>query len=65
MARLGDTLASSSDNGLKEEAERDRAQAAGLPPGSERDALIRKARRTDTAAHIGEWASSPGLRSPD
>jgi hypothetical protein len=32
--------------------------------GSERDALLRKARRADTAAHIDDWANSPGLQPP-
>jgi hypothetical protein len=64
MARLGDKLASSSGDRLKQEADRDRAQAADLPPGAERDALLRKARQADTAAHVDQWASSRGLRSP-
>jgi hypothetical protein len=33
--------------------------------GAERDELIKKARRADTAAHLDEWASSPGLQSPE
>jgi hypothetical protein len=36
-----------------------------LPPGPQRDALLRKARQAETAAHADKWASSPGLRSPD
>jgi hypothetical protein len=65
MARHRDKHASLFDERLKQEAVRDRAQAADLPPGAERDALLRKARQADTAAHIDEWASSPGLRSPN
>jgi hypothetical protein len=39
--------------------------AAGkLPPGPERDALLKRARVANTAAHINEWANSPGLRGP-
>jgi hypothetical protein len=40
--------------------------AALLPPGAERerDELLRKARRADTATHLKEWADSPGLRAP-
>jgi hypothetical protein len=41
-----------------------RAQAANLKPGSERDALLRRARQADTAAHLDEWANSAGLQSP-
>lgn len=44
------------------EIARDEAQA--LPPGKERDALLKKARQLDTASHINEWLSSPGLRPP-
>jgi len=32
--------------------------------GLERDELLRKARRADTAAHIDDWANSPGLQPP-
>ena len=39
-------------------------QAAKLPPGPERDALIRKARQADTASHLDDWANSPGLQPP-
>ena len=41
-----------------------RGQAAKLPPGPEREALVKKARQADTAAHINDWANSPGLQSP-
>jgi len=39
-------------------------QAAKLPPGPEREALIKKARQADTASHLDEWANSPGLQPP-
>ena len=42
-----------------------REKAALLRPGPEKDALLRKARQADTAAHIDDWANSPGLRPPD
>jgi hypothetical protein len=41
-----------------------RDKAAKLRPGIERDQLLKKARQADTAAHLDEWANSPGLRSP-
>jgi hypothetical protein len=41
-----------------------RAEAVALPPGRERDALIRKARQDDTAAHMNDWINSPGLKPP-
>lgn len=39
-----------------------KAEASELRPGPERDALLNRARIADTAAHIDEWANSPGLR---
>ena len=41
-----------------------RAKAEALPPGMERDHLLKKARQTDTASHLNEWAYSPGLQPP-
>jgi hypothetical protein len=41
-----------------------REEAAKLPPGVEQDDMLRKARQADTAAHLDEWANSPGLQPP-
>ena len=41
-----------------------REQAGKLPPGPEREALLKKLRQANTAAHIEEWANSPGLKPP-
>jgi len=41
------------------------AQVAKLKPGAEKEALVRKIRQLDTAAHMSEWLSSPGLRPPE
>jgi hypothetical protein len=49
---------------LSEEAKRLRDEAKLLPPGAERDELIRKARRAETTAHLSEWLNSPGLQPP-
>lgn len=49
---------------LAQEAERLRTEAEELPPGYDREMLLRKARQTDTASHINEWLSSPGLQAP-
>lgn len=49
---------------LLQEAQRDRERAETLPPGIEREALVKKARQSETAAHIDEWLSSPGLQPP-
>ena len=50
---------------LAKEAERFRQEAESKPPGQERDDLLRKAHQAETAAHMSEWLSSPGLKSPE
>jgi len=40
-----------------------REEARQTKPGVEREALLRKARQTETAAHIDEWLRSPGLNA--
>ena len=45
-------------------AEQTREEAQKLPPGRARDAMLKKARQLETACHMSEWASSPGLRPP-
>ena len=45
-------------------AEAIREQAARLPPGPERDEMIKRASQADIAAHLDDWANSPGLRPP-
>jgi hypothetical protein len=45
-------------------AEEIREKASRLRPGPERDALLKRASRADTASHIDEWANSPGLQPP-
>ena len=52
------------DQRLEEQAKRLRKEAQGTPPGVEREKLVRRARQTETAAHIQEWLSSPGLQPP-
>jgi len=41
-----------------------REKASHLRPGPEQDALLKRARQADTAAHIDEWANSSGLQPP-
>jgi hypothetical protein len=41
-----------------------RAEAEQPRPSPEKDALVKKARRADTAAHLDDWANSPGLQPP-
>ena len=52
------------DQRLKEQAKRLRQEARGIPPGVERDRLIRRARQAELAAHMSDWLSSPGLQPP-
>ncbi len=40
------------------------ALAKSLPVGKEREELLRKARQLETASHVNEWLSSPGLKPP-
>jgi cell division protein FtsB len=40
------------------------AQVAKLKPGPQMDALRKKIRQLETASHMNEWLSSPGLQSP-
>ena len=47
---------------LAEEAKRLREEAKLLPPGAQRDDLIRRARQAETGPHITEWLTSPGLQ---
>jgi hypothetical protein len=47
---------------LEQMAEHCRQKAAHLPPGSERDELMRKVRQAETAAHLSELVLSPRLK---
>jgi hypothetical protein len=49
---------------LTTEAANLRKQAEGLPAGIRREELMRKASQADTASHMNQWLSSPGLQSP-
>jgi hypothetical protein len=49
---------------LEEDAQQVAERAKRLPPGKERDALLKKARMDEVAAHLSEWLSSPGLQPP-
>nr|WP_082190788.1 hypothetical protein [Bradyrhizobium pachyrhizi] len=52
------------DEHLEEPAKRLRKEARGIPPGVEREKLIRQARKAEAAACVQEWLSSPGLQAP-
>jgi hypothetical protein len=40
------------------------AELAKLKPGPQMDAVRRKIKQLDTASHLSEWLSSPGLQPP-
>jgi hypothetical protein len=53
------------DERLTQQARQIRTQAEALPQGSrEREGLMRKARQADTASHMNDWLTSPGLKPP-
>ncbi len=41
-----------------------REEANTLPPGPDRDQLLKKLRQAETAMHLEDWANSPGLQQP-
>ncbi|MCP3397747.1 MULTISPECIES: hypothetical protein [unclassified Bradyrhizobium] len=50
---------------LAEEARRFKEAAEEQPPGSKaRELLLRRARQAETASHMNDWLSSPGLAAP-
>jgi hypothetical protein len=61
MERLRSRHATSFEEQLAENAAKAKARADALPPGPEREELLRKA---DIALHVNDWLSSPGLQSP-
>jgi hypothetical protein len=47
------------------EAQRFKQAAEEQPPGSmARELLLRRARQAETALHVNDWLSSPGLTPP-
>jgi hypothetical protein len=49
---------------LVQDVEHLKAQLAMTPPGPERDHLVKRIRQNETAAHIDQWLTSPGLQPP-
>jgi hypothetical protein len=50
---------------LEQMARHCREKAKTLPPGIEREEMVRKARQAETASHLTQWVGSPGLRPPE
>ena len=46
------------------EAQRLRNEAQSIPPGYKRERLGRKARQAETAYHMMDWITSPGMQPP-
>jgi hypothetical protein len=49
---------------LAEDTEQLRKQAKTLQPGAALDHVQKRIRQNETAAHLSEWLTSPGLRPP-
>lgn len=49
---------------LLDAARQARELARDLPPGKERETLLRSAHDNEAAARISRWITSPGLKSP-
>jgi hypothetical protein len=41
-----------------------REQAKNMKPGVALDQVLRRIRQNETASHMSEWLSSPGLQTP-
>ena len=52
------------ESNIAAEKKRLEAEAARLKPGPKLDAILAKISQLDTAIHINEWISSPGLQPP-
>jgi len=48
------------DQRLRQAAGAAREAAGKLPEGQQRDALLRKAKQAETAAHLNEWLNQAG-----
>jgi hypothetical protein len=52
------------DENIAAEKAKLEAQLAQLKHGPQMDAVRKKIRQLETASHMSEWLSSPGLQSP-
>lgn len=52
------------DRDWKTQAAAALSEAARLPEGPAKEALLKKARQLETASHVHEWLTSPGLSPP-
>lgn len=49
---------------LSEEAAKLRAAAEQLPPGTQRELLMKRVRQAEAAVHINDWLAAPGSAPP-
>jgi hypothetical protein len=63
MQRRRSVLRTFEENIAAEKAKLE-AQIAQLKPGPQMDAVRKKIRQLETASHMSEWLSSPGLQTP-
>ena len=64
VRRIRRKQTTSFDERLQRAAHDAREAAQLLPPGPQRDLMLKKADQAETACRINEWLASPGLRSP-
>jgi hypothetical protein len=59
-----DCIMKTTEQKWHEQSETAKEEAAKLPHGNLKTQLLRKARQLETASHINQWLSSPGLQPP-
>jgi hypothetical protein len=64
MTRLSLKHATTLEERLAMDASQSRKRAMSLPPGQEREALLRKARRDEMAVTITKWLTFPRPQQP-
>lgn len=52
------------EENIEAEKAKVQAQVAKLKPGPQMDSLLKKIRQLETASHVNEWLTSPGLQPP-
>jgi hypothetical protein len=64
MQRRRKSVPHTFESNIAAERKRLEAEAARLKPGPKLDTILAKISQLDTAIHINEWISSPGLQPP-
>jgi hypothetical protein len=58
------SVSHSFEDQIAAEKSRLETQAADIPPGPRKDALLEELRQLETASHVNAWLTSPGLQPP-